>query len=398
MADIKNYMKEKAKREQKQADYKEKIVRHKLASVYRILLIIVIFAALIVLMVVQYKRHTYTDYEVLSSAAVEITDSAREVKLGDSILTYSKDGAHCMDSRGNVNWNQTFEIQDIVMDYSGDTVAMGEYNGRSLYLADSEKLIGEVTTTMPIRDLAVSEAGYVTAVLADTEVTWINTYDSSGKLAWEGRSHMNDSGYPMAVTMSPSGELLLVAYVYVDAGILKTTVAFYNFGDVGSNVSDHLVSTYSYTDMLIPFVKYIDDDTAFAVGDSRLMIYSGNRVPVTEAEHLYDREILGVYYNERYIGLVFASDNNENRYQLKVYDTENTGEKIFYFDLEYTDIFLGGETLVIYNETECQILTMDGMEKYHGNFEKTVRMMLPLGNTYKYLLLTDDSIETIQLK
>ena len=398
MADIKNYMKEKAKREQKQADYKEKIVRHKLASVYRILLIIVIFAALIVLMVVQYKRHTYTDYEVLSSAAVEITDSAREVKLGDSILTYSKDGAHCMDSRGNVNWNQTFEIQDIVMDYSGDTVAMGEYNGRSLYLADSEKLIGEVTTTMPIRDLAVSEAGYVTAVLADTEVTWINTYDSSGKLAWEGRSHMNDSGYPMAVTMSPSGELLLVAYVYVDAGILKTTVAFYNFGDVGSNVSDHLVSTYSYTDMLIPFVKYIDGDTAFAVGDSRLMIYSGNRVPVTEAEHLYDREILGVYYNERYIGLVFASDNNENRYQLKVYDTENTGEKIFYFDLEYTDIFLGGETLVIYNETECQILTMDGMEKYHGNFEKTVRMMLPLGNTYKYLLLTDDSIETIQLK
>lgn len=128
------------------------------------------------------------------------------------------------------------------------------------------------------------------------------------------------------------------------------------------------------------------------------MIYSGNRVPVTEAEHLYDREIQGVYYNERYIGLVFVSDNNENRYQLKVYDTENTGEKIFYFDLEYTDIFLGGETIVIYNETECQILTMDGMEKFHGSFDKTVRMMLPLGNTYKYLLLTDDSIETIQLK
>ena len=57
MADIKNFMQERAKREQKQLDYKKKIRKHKLASMYRILLIAVVAIALIVLMAVQSKRH-----------------------------------------------------------------------------------------------------------------------------------------------------------------------------------------------------------------------------------------------------------------------------------------------------------------------------------------------------
>ena len=60
MADIKNFMKERAKREQKQLDYMKKIRKHKLASVYRLLLIVIVVIALIVLAVVQYKRHIYT--------------------------------------------------------------------------------------------------------------------------------------------------------------------------------------------------------------------------------------------------------------------------------------------------------------------------------------------------
>ena len=39
MADIRSYMREKEKREQKQAGYKEKIRKHKLVSVYRVLLV-----------------------------------------------------------------------------------------------------------------------------------------------------------------------------------------------------------------------------------------------------------------------------------------------------------------------------------------------------------------------
>lgn len=403
MADIKNYLKEKEKREKRQqnrVDYKKKIVKHKLSTLYRILLMIAVLVALVILFIIQYKRRVYTDYDIVASIETVNSGGATNIRLDNTVLTYSKDGAHCTDIRGNVKWNQTFEIQDARVSISGNTVAIGDYNGRSIYVANTESIVQEITTNMPIRDLAVSEAGYVTAVLADTDVMWIHTYDNQGKLDKYSRVTMNNSGYPMAVSLSPNGELLCVAFVYVDSGTLKTNLAFYNLGAVGDNVSDFLVNVNVYTDMLIPYVRFVNNSTAFAVGDGRLMIYSGAHKPVTQAEHLYETEVQSVFCSDRYVGLVFIGDNGENHYKLEVFDTANptSKPKAFYFDMDYTDIFFGNDNFVIYNATECQIITMDGIEKFYGNFSKAVNLMLPIGNGYKYLLVTEDSMDTIQLK
>ena len=132
MADIRSYMKEKEKRERKQEGYKEKIVKHKLAHVYRIILLILVAAALAALVIVQYKRHVYTDYDVISSMARESVSGTFDIRLGDAILTYSKDGAHCTDAKGNVTWNQNYEIQDIKLAVCSGTTAIAEYNGRNI--------------------------------------------------------------------------------------------------------------------------------------------------------------------------------------------------------------------------------------------------------------------------
>ena len=130
------------------------------------------------------------------------------------------------------------------------------------------------------------------------------------------------------------------------------------------------------------------------------MIYSGSHEPAPAMEHLYDREVQSVFYNDRYIGLVFFSDKGESRYQMDVYDTANVNSraKSFYFDLDYTDIFFGKGNFVVYNETECLVMSMDGTEKYRGDFMKPVRLMVPTGSAYRYMLITDDTMDTIQLK
>ena len=398
MADIKNYIKEKEKRERMQANYKEVIARHKLYVLYKILIILAVLVILIVIVMVQYKRHIYTDYETIAAIEREAIYGITDMRLGNGILSYSKDGAHCMDAMGNVRWNETFEIQDVKLDISGESIAIGDYNGRSIYVANAEKLLGEITTTMPIRDVAVSESGYVTAVLDDTDATWINTYDFNGELKFYAEAHMDESGYPMDISLSPNGELLCVSYVYVDAGVLKTNIGFYNFGPIGKERDNYLVGGFNYTDMLVPYVRYMNDTTAFAVGDSRLMIYSGAHTPVTQAEHILDREIQSVHSSDKYIGLVFYAENNEKQYEIDIYEPGAFKKYVFYFDMDYTDIFFGKDYFVVYNETACQIITMDGIEKFHGNFTKNVKVMLPAGNTYKFLLITDSSIDTIQLK
>lgn len=398
MTDITDYRKEKKKREQNQITYRDKIRKHRLTTIYRVVLVLFALAAVAALVLVQYKRHIYTDYDIISSVVREEAADSVDMRLQDSILTYSKDGAHCTDNKGNVMWNQTYEIQDIKVETCQDVVAIGNYNGREIYVQSTEKQLGTINTTMPIRNLAVSATGTVTAILADTDVAWINTYNVKGENTFKGQVHMHDSGYPAAINLSPNGELLAVSYVYVDAGVLKTDIAFYNFGAVGDNYNDFLVSVYSYSDLVVPEIRFMNDSTAFAVGDGRLMIYTGAQKPVSAAEHLYDREVQSVFYSDQYVGLVFISDKEDSRYRLDVYNAKAEKEGSYYFDVEYTDIFFEEDCFTIYNETECVITTLEGMEKYNGYFSKAVNLMLPTGTAYKYLLVTDNSIDTIQLK
>lgn len=398
MADIRSYLKEKKEREQNQTNFKQKLRLHKLTSLYRILLVAAAIIALVVLIMLQYQRHIYTGYDVVSSVERGTAEAATDMRLQDSILTYSRDGAHCTDAKGNVIWNETYQIQDIKIAMNQDVVAIASYNGREIYISNTKGQLGTVSTAMPIRNIAVSATGRVTAVLADTSATWVNTYSPEGELLYYGETYMHNSGYPAAISLSPNGELLAVSYVYIDAGTLKTNVVFYNFGAVGANQSDYLVSPYTYTDMLVPKIQFMDNETAYAVGDSRLIIYKGAQIPRETASYLYNQEVQAVFSGDKYVGLVFASNEEGSRYRLDVYDTSGQQVGQYPFDIEYTDIFFGRNNFTIYNERECVIMTFSGVEKYHGLFSQSVNVMIPVGTAYKYLLVTDSSIDTIQLK
>lgn len=280
----------------------------------------------------------------------------------------------------------------------GNVSAIASYNGREIYIQDTEKQLGAVSTNMPIKDISVSATGMVTAVLSDTDVTWINTYDVNGELLFKGQAHMDEAGYPVSVSLSPNGVLLAVTYVYLDAGTLKSNVVFYNFGPVGDNMSDHIVGLYFYSDMLIPQIHFMDNETAYAVGDNRIMIFKGGQTPSEEAGYIYSKEIQSVFHSDKYVGLVLISDDMEHNYMMDVYNTAGKKVGTYYFDQEYNEIIFQEECIVIYNETECLVLTYEGTEKFNGSFSKAANLLFPAQGAYKYVLVTDTSIDTIQLK
>ena len=184
----------------------------------------------------------------------------------------------------------------------------------------------------------------------------------------------------------------------MEEGNVVTNIAFYNYGPVGDNQSDQLVSTFTYRDMIVPEIHFMTNGAAFAVADNRLMFYSGEQVPTTKKEHILDREILAVYYDENYVGLIFASDKPDAKYLLKVYNV--SGEQVAerYLEMDYLGIFFEKESYAIYNSTDCVIYTMSGVRKYAGKFEKNISLMLPTESPYRYRVVTDTSIDTIQLK
>lgn len=400
MAEIKNYEDEREKWERSLAAKRESDEEYARIRRNRAIRTVVFFGAivaLIALVAFSYMRKVYTGYDTVNSVARVEIDSAVDVKLGDSVLTYSHDGASCVDMKGVMIWNQSYEIQDLRLAVCQDMSAIYGYNGHSIYLQSSKSQLGEIQTNLPIKNVAVSANGRVTAVLEDTDVIWMNTYDAGGKSVYEGQFHMSQSGYPCAVSLSPNGSLLAVSFLFVKEGDVASNVVFYNYGPVGDNQSDQMVGVFHYTDMLVPEVHFMNDGLAFAVGDNRLMIYSGEQAPTIKEEHILDREVKAVYYNEEYIGLVFASDRTDYRYMLNIYDASGA-VKVHYFDMDYLGLFFEKDSFTLYNETDCMIYDMSGKCKYEGKFDKNVSLMIPTESPYRYRIVTDTSIDTIQLK
>ena len=81
----------------------------------------------------------------------------------------------------------------------------------------------------------------VAVILDNDDNTWINFYNPDGSLVAENLTKIDDPGYPMDVAVSDNG-VMMVTFQDVDGSKTTSYVAFYNYGDVGQNEDDRIVS------------------------------------------------------------------------------------------------------------------------------------------------------------
>lgn len=377
--------------------YADKIVKHKLRKMYAIILVVIIIAAVAAMLWIGQKNRIYTMTELLSSHPRQTSASAKTVILGDCILTYSNDGASCSDTKGKAIWNQTYEMQNPIVSICEKAVAIGDYNGRQIYVMNTEKCLTTISTNLPIRDLSVSANGIVAAVLDDADVTWVHVYNSKGEAPVTFRTTMSQSGYPIDVSISPNSTLASVSYLAPQDNGIKSSVAFYNFGEVGQNEIDNYMSGYDYQ-TIVPHVEFMSSELAYALADDRLMFYEGAQKPVSKAEVLLQEEIQAVYHNEQYVGLVTYDTTGKYKYMLHIYDSQGVNKLNQGFDIEYKNIILSGENIYIYGETECLIYNTFGIQKYAGTMEKSISLIIPGSQVDKLTLVSSDTIQNLQLK
>ena len=379
-------------------DYRKKIARHRLVILYRILIVVLIFVGIGVGVFINYENTIYTDYTVQDTIRYSEIATANYLKFNNNILRYSPDGASAFNMQDEMLWNQTYEMQSPIVDIKGDYVGIGDYKGTKIYLMNSKGLAGEIDTTLPIQKFCVSGNGIVAVILEENEVTWVRIYNSEGEVVANDRTTMAKSGYPVSIALSDNGIILAVSYLKIETGSMVSSVAFYNFGNVGQNEIDNLVSGYNYDDTIVSYIEFMNERSAFAVGDNKFAIYRGNQKPECIYETEVEEEIKSVFHNQEYIGLVYHVGTSEENYRLDVYDT--SGELVLQkpFDLEYSDIVFANERIVIYNSSECLICNMDGVEKYSGAFKSSVIEVVPQSSPQRYLLVSGSRTEKIQLK
>ncbi len=383
----------------RQTSYKEKIRSHKLKVFIRAVVIAVSCTVLVSVVYISWRDKVYSEAITVKGVPISIEDDTRIVSLGGHMVRCSKDGVSCYDSAGKALWTQPYQMQNPKARTCMNSIAIGDDNGHEIYVCDINGLLGKVDTNMPVRDFCVSSQGVVAAVLDGEDVAWIYLYSAQGEELARFKTTMKGYGYPQKISLSPNGQLLCVSYLGPENGRVMTKVAFYNFGDVGKNVSEHLVSSYNYDNSVAPFVQFMSADKAFSVSTDKIMFYSGAQKPEKQAEEVIeDDEIRSVRYNDSYVGLVFAEASDKGAYRLQVYNTAGSRVLTTYFDIDSAEIVFSNKQIIIYNQNEYLIKDMNGRIKYQGEFEEPVRTMIPTGSKSNFILATRESIDTLVLK
>ena len=381
-------------RTEAEVNISRKIRKHRLHSLLRVLLIVAVVVILVMVAVNSYKNQIFSGYVITEKGNYTVIENTSYMENGGNIVRYSKDGISNTDANGEAVWNLTYEMQAPIVKIANGFVAVGDYNGHIIYLVDNSGSTYEVDTKLPIRDFSVSSSGVVAAILEDSGNSWINVFTKEGTQIVEAKATMSKTGYP--VSLSLSGEVMGVSYFYVDGSTMRSSVTFYNFGGIGENTTDHIVSSYDYANAVVPMIHFMNSETAFAVADNRLMFFEGSKKPISSADILLNEEIQGVYYSDSHVGLLFYDQTGMNKYRLDVYDTAGAKVTSYAFDMNFKDILIRNNQIMIYNESECVVVGLNENIKYSGMFEGKVHFVAATDSPRKFLVVINNGLATLE--
>ena len=341
--------------------------------------------------------HTGSTYITADRVEKNDVSGTKYLEFGDYFLKYSSDGVACVDSKSQVLWSSTFSMQAPFVDVCGTTAVIADQQGTQIYVYKEDGLAGEFQTRLPIQKARVASQGVVAVILEDEEVTWVNFYDAAGTLIAENRTTIDDFGYPLDMDLSPDGLKMAVSYMRVLGNKISTHIAFYNFGSAGQTELNNQVGELDADNVLAPEIFFCDNSTAVAVRTDGFTVFSGSQAPKEKKTVSFEQEILSTFYDGNRIGFVFDGGDSGHKYQMKVYNTggKNTMQK--YFDLQYNNITLQKDKIVMFNEKEFAVYKLNGQKKFQGKYRKPIQNVLDVRGFRKYMVITEDSADLVRL-
>lgn len=375
--------------------YRRQLSMHKIAAMKKTVLTVAVVAAVAVGLVLFIEKRSYRTYDIIQTSEQEDIVSTKYEVMSGKILRYSPDGAALVNSEMDAYWSSLYEMQNPVADIRGDWAVIADVDGTSMKIFDKDGEVGSVTTSYSIVKARISSNGLVAAILDGGDSTWINYYDSDGSLIAENQTHVEDPGYPMDVAVSDNGEIMMVTYQFIDGSDTTSYVAFYNFGDVGQNEDDRIVSGYTYEEVVIPEIRYFDAERSVALREDGFTVYKGRQIPKESVTEKVDKEIVSTFCDDDTIGMVFKNGNKDKQYTMKVYSINGSLRFTKDFNIPYTTIKISGGNILLYNDSQICVMNSRGVEKYSGTVDGSINNFIKIGWN-RYLLVLDSGVNVIK--
>lgn len=179
---------------------------------------------------------------------------------------------------------------------------------------------------------------------------------------------------------------------------MSTKIAFYNFDSVGQTQINNEVSSVTYDNTIVPKTLFMNDSASVAFRNDGFTIFKGNQVPQESARVDLEEEIISIFYSDNSIGVVVGSDDPEHKYLMRLYNLSGRKTMQKYFDLDYKEIKIDGDEIIMFNEGKFAIYSTGGKEKFSGSYSKPVINVMSAKGFRKYTMITQNSTDQIRLK
>lgn len=385
-----------------ETDYEEldeQIRDHRKHIIKRVLQIILIIAVMVIGIELLYAIRNYNDYDVQEMLDRTRGGTTQYQMFGDQLLEYSNDGISSMDRNHDIVWNQSFEMTAPKVEICGEYLVVYDAAGTKLFILTKSGLVKGLEMNSPIQTVCIANQGTVAVLMKENQESQVKLFDKKGKELANGKFYGDKGGFPVDIALSDDGTKLAVDLVDVSKGNVNTTISFYNFGSVGQSEIDNNVGTYTFEGVLVPEIDYISNSRMIGVGTGKVLVFDGSQKPELSKEIYIEEEILSIFHNEKYIGVVYDNAEVENSWHIKVMDMRGTIIMENDTTIPYNEIgFLSNNEICVTNATRCEIFTTHSIKKFSYEFDKELYKVFAGSTRQNYTFIFKDTIEEVTLK
>ena len=377
-------------------EMEEEIKQHKSKFFRRALIGIIITAVVCAAAFLYMYLQTYTRVRSAGTYKVANASDNSYQEFAGGVLKYSRDGIAYLNSSGEEQWNQPYQIKNPFLDVNDQSVAVADKGGNYIMIFQKDGLKGEIKTNLPVEKIAVSEQGIVAAVLKNESTPRIICYDTAGNVLVEHKSSMMGVGYPVDIAISPDGEVMQVVYLSVSNSEMTSRVCYYNFGDAGAEKIDHQVFEKDYKGSVVGAGFFINETVSVAVGDNCLTIFKGKDEPEETKTVRIKGEIQSVFHSSRYIGILLKTEGT-SRYELCLFNASGRQVLSRRFGGTYKSAKISGGQIILYDGKQCSIYTRFGVHRFEGEMNNNILEIFPAFGINRYIVMDANGMEDIRL-
>ena len=318
-------------------------------------------------------------------------------------LKISRDGVSWYKTSGQDVWIESHEMKNPRTYKNGNFCLVYDASGSKIELFEREGKTGEIDTNLPIIKAVVAKNGVVVVLTEDRLSTYIQFYDRDGKdLDVSIKTKLSGKGFPVDISLNPSGTGLLVGFQVIAGGKLKGRIVFYDFSEVGQNLPGRLAGGFddpnARGDSLICRVHYMDSIHSMVVSTSGLSFYSSKNItsPAQKATVQYEGEIEAIAYTDKNVAVV-VKDGGQG-HLLHYYDVK--GKELWKkaFTTEFETLDMEKDFIYLYNRTKAVIYSAAGVEKFNGDLDLKILKIRKSGWINHFVVLGETEFRGITLR